>query len=148
MPDEDPVTDSPLSTAVTSVLHDESDILIFSGNSTKEQLREIALRRLSEMRSERASLLSDKAALQEDKLALQLDKQHQQMQIEDLRHLLAGIQQAREDQAKQQTDSTQAPIAITSVSSKDSVPAVRRTLTKPALPEKFNRVEKTPTIAN
>lgn len=151
---EAPVTDSPLSfsSADTAVIHDDSDALIFSGMHTKEKLRDLALCRLSELRNEKAALLSDKAALQADKLALQNDKVNQQKQIEELRQQLAGVQASVEDEKTLESDTH--PASSTSLTSQPSQTLVeglqpsRRQLTKPALPEKFNGVDKVPTISN
>lgn len=144
---EAPVTDSPLSfsSAETAVLHDDSDALIFSGMHTKEKLRDLALCRLSELRSE-------KAALQADKLALQKDKANQQKQIEELRQRLAGMQASVQDEKALESDRQTAPTtSLTSQPSQTSIDSLqpsRRLLTKPALPEKFNGVDKLPTISN
>jgi Ty3 transposon capsid-like protein/Zinc knuckle len=151
---EAPVTDSPLSfsSADTAVIHDDSDALIFSGMHTKEKLRDLALCRLSELRNEKAALLSDKAALQADKLSLQKDKANQQTQIEELRQRLAGVQASVEDEKTLESDiQTNYSTTLTSPPSQtpgDRLQSSRKQLTKPALPEKFNGVDKVPTISN
>lgn len=151
---EAPVIDSPLSSssADTTVIYDDSDVLIFSGMHTKEKLRDLALCRLSELRNEKATLLSDKADLQADKLALQKDKADQQKQIEDLRQRLAEVQDSVDDRKTQEshrpTASATSLSSLPSQTSFDNLPQNRRQLTKPALPEKFNGVDKIPTVSN
>ncbi len=156
MSQDDDSIGSPLTTALTEVIHDDTDSLIFSGLHTKEKLRDLALCRLSELRNERAALLSDKAALQADKLALQEDKANQQKQIEDLRQRLAGVQvsvnpNVEDEKAQESHRPTVSSTSLTSQPSQLSVESPqpsRKQLTKPALPEKFNGVDKTPTVSN
>src|SRR5690349_4417928 len=97
MSDEVLSVDSPLSTALATVVYDETDSLVLIVLHTKERLRELALCRLNELRSDKASLQSDKIALQADKAALQLDKENALKQIEELRALVAGVQLANRE---------------------------------------------------
>jgi len=153
MSDEVLSLDSPLSTAVTTVLYDETDSLVLSVLHTKERLRELALRRLHELRSDKASLQSDKLALQADKAALQLEKESAFKQVEELRALVAGVQLAQREtnnalEVSSSNETTSQLPQPTPQNAINNSPPIRRQLTKPALPEKFNGVDKSPSISN
>ena len=124
MSQDDESYDSPLTTALTEVMHDESDALTLDPNLPKRNLREVALCRLCELR---------KAIT-----ALQTDKERGLKQIEELMSLVTTQQQA--------TNSTGA-------SEPTGTPTVHQPLdkthpTKAGVPDKFNGVDKSPTISN
>jgi Ty3 transposon capsid-like protein/Zinc knuckle len=118
----DPVYPSPTSSsAETSNIPDEADAQVLTGTLTKERLRDIALSKLAELRA--------------DKAALQRDKDNAILQIAELRMMVHGRNQDN-------------PVTSPPYPQQATLPNVRRLQPKPALPEKFNGMDKAQLITN
>ena len=136
----DLVTNSPTASSTErAVLQDEGDIQILTGSHTKEELKKIALTRLTELRTEKASL--------------QRDKDNALSQITELRRLIYGEQHTNSEEVNEQYTTTtnvtsSQPAPLVHQSSVNYQLPIKRQLTKPALPDKFNGVDKTLVISN
>jgi Ty3 transposon capsid-like protein len=128
-----PVLDDPYSSPPP---HDPIDVQILNVQLTKDQLINIALSKITELRA--------------DKKVLLRDKENALRQVEELRMCIRGMQQRKEtEEAQQPSASVSQPLHFTnSSSSVNNQHSIRKQLTKPALPEKFNGVDKSPTISN
>lgn len=135
---ETPVLNDPVSLPFPP--HDPIDVQILNVQLTKDQLINIALGKITELRS--------------DKKALLLDKENALRQVEELRMFIRGIQTRSEaeevQRANQPSTSVSQPLhpSNSSSSSISNQQSIRKQLTKPALPEKFNGIDKSPTISN
>jgi hypothetical protein len=130
----------------SSSSYDSNDLNALSLSLTKEQLRETALSRLTELRTILAEARSQITALQHD-------KGNSQSQVEELRQLIKMMRERIEEESQynsstteiQPTQQSSARVQQPSVNIQSIAGSVQ---IKTVLPEKFNGVDKTPTITN
>ena len=115
--------------------HDPIDVQILSAPLTKDRLIHIALSRMAELRAEKKALLRD--------------KENALRQVDELRMLIQGMQQRSGAETVRPARQPSAPVSPPLHSTPpNNEPSTRKQLTKPALPEKFNGIDKSPTISN
>lgn len=130
----------------SSPSYDSNDLNALSLSLTKEQLRETALIRLTELRTSRAEAQSQITALQHD-------KENCQLQVEELRQLIKMMRERIEEESLYHSSTTeiqptQQSSARTQQPSLNIQSITGSVQVKTVLPEKFNGVDKTPTITN
>lgn len=117
------------SSADTTVLHEDGDVQLFGGSRTKEELKSLALAKLAELRADKASL--------------QRDKDNALLQVAELRRLIHDVQHP----TTSSVSSSQSALPVHPPSVHNQL-STNRQSTKPALPDKFNGVDKAQVITN
>ena len=141
MSQEELAFSSPTS-STTAVIHDPADVQILSSTLTKETLREMALQRMTELRATITELRTFNSSLQRN-------NDNTLRQVEELRQAIQGMQETREIAEARQIRSMSSQLHhSTDQPSSSNQQFNQSSGIKTALPDKFNGVDKTPTIDN